>query len=62
MAATTPLTAATDLQDPAAQAVFQKFKEQIAAEGLLTGDSNASGDDVTTGVDDDATIGYMDLT
>jgi hypothetical protein len=58
MAATTPLTAATDLQDPAAQAVFAKFKEQLVAEGLLKGVTNAIGDDVTTGVEDDATLGY----
>ena len=52
------LTAATDLEDPQAKAVFNKFKEQIAAEGLLKTDANAVGDDVTTGIEDDGALGY----
>lgn len=59
---TTPavqLTAATDIETPAAQAVFQQLKEQVAKEGLLTKDAEFVGVDERTGIEDDGALGSV---
>lgn len=57
----TKLTAASDPQLPEAKAVFDKFKELVAAEGLLNNDTKAVGEDVVTGISDDGALGYASI-
>lgn len=57
----TKLTAASDPQLPEAKAVFSQFKQQVSAEGLLHDETDAIGEDVTTGISDDGALGYAHI-